>query len=169
MKTPAAPSLLPADLIAMMDKGVSAIVASRDAAMRPSIMRAVGTHIDTQGREITVYVARSQSRQLIQDISSNGCVAVVFSKPSTHRSVQLKAGDARIRPATGADEPILQRYLRSMEQEIALVGHAPALTRAMLAHRLDDVVAITFTPQQAYDQTPGPRAGQSMPVPGSRA
>lgn len=169
MKAPAAPVLLPADLVAMMDKWVSAIIASRDADMRPSIMRAVGTRIDAQGREITVYVARSQSRQLVQDISSNGCVAVVFSKPSTHRSVQLKASDARIRTATAADEPILQRYLQSMEQEIAQVGHAPVLTRAMLAHRLGDVVAITFTPQQAYDQTPGPRAGQSMPSPEGEA
>ena len=31
-----------------------------------------------------------------------------------------------------------------------------------LAHRLDDVVAVRFTPEQAFDQTPGPRAGTPL-------
>ena len=45
--------------IAMVAKGVSAIVASRDAALRPSIMRAVGSHISGDGQEVTVYLRRS--------------------------------------------------------------------------------------------------------------
>ncbi len=57
---------------------------------------------------------------------------------------------------------MLARYLASMEHEIQLVGHAPPLTRAMLAHQLDDVVAISFSPEQAFDQTPGPRAGEVL-------
>ena len=45
-----ASSLLPPDLLAMMDRGVSVIVASRDLALRPSLMRAVGSSIDAAGR-----------------------------------------------------------------------------------------------------------------------
>jgi hypothetical protein len=37
----------------------------------------------------------------------------------------------------------------------------------MLAHRLEDLVAITFEPEFAFDQTPGPRAG--TPLAGGRA
>ena len=40
-----APSLLSPEHIAMVDRGVSVIVASRDAAFRPSIMRGVGSAI----------------------------------------------------------------------------------------------------------------------------
>ena len=32
----------------------------------------------------------------------------------------------------------------------------------MLAHRLDDVVAIEFEPELAFDQTPGSKAGQPI-------
>jgi len=64
-----------------------------------------------------------------------------------------------LRNAQAADQPVLARYLASMEQEIQRVGYAPHMTRAMLAHRLDDLVAITFEPEQAFDQTPGPKAG----------
>ncbi len=153
---------LPADLLALMQRGVSVIVGSRDAAMRPSIMRAVGSDLAGDARRVTVYLVRAQSRQLLQDIAATGHVAVVFSEPATHRTVQLKGSRAATRQAGPADQPVLARYLASMEQEIARVGYPPEMTRAMLAHRLDDVVAVTFEPDQAFDQTPGPRAGSSL-------
>jgi hypothetical protein len=153
---------LPQDLLAMIARGVSVNVASRDASLRPSLMRAVGSDISADGSRVTVYLARSQSRQLIQDIASTGQLAVVFSEPATHRTVQLKAGSATHRPATEADRPLLARYLGSMEHEIGRVGYPPVVTRAMLAHKLEDVVAVTFTPEQAFDQTPGPQAGRRL-------
>ena len=153
---------LPADLVAIMARGVSVIVGSRDAKLHPSIMRAVGSRVEANGQDITVYLSRSSSRQLLQDIAATGQLAVVFSEPSTHRTVQLKAARAEIRQAVDVDAPVLAAYLKSMEHEIQQVGFAPPLTRAMLAHRLDDVVAVRFTPEQAFDQTPGPRAGAAL-------
>lgn len=153
---------LPPDLVAMMDKGVSAIVSACGLDMRPSLMRAVGSAIAAGGDTITVYVSRPQSRQLLQDIASTGRVAVVFSEPSSHRTVQLKASSARIRSAEASDQAALTRYLASMEQEIGRVGFDPIFTRAMLASRLEDLVAISFEPSQAFDQTPGPKAGTAL-------
>ncbi|MBC5785137.1 hypothetical protein H8N03_19475 [Ramlibacter sp. USB13] len=155
-------ALLPPDLVAMMARGVSVIVGSRDARLRPSIMRAVGSRVEAGGQDITVYLARRQSRQLVQDLAATGQVAVVFSEPSTHRSVQLKASRVDMRPAGPEDEAVLAAYLRSMEHEIQQVGFGPPVTRAMLAHRLDDVIAVRFTPEQAFEQTPGPRAGAAL-------
>lgn len=162
-----APPLLSAELIAMVRGGVSTIVSSCDAALRPSIMRAVGSTITDDGRGVTVYLARRQSRQLLQDIAASGRVAVVFSHPSTNRALQLKSDQASSRNAGAADQPILARYLAAMEAEIAQVGFAPELTRAMLAHDLDDLVAIEFEPTEAFDQTPGPRAGASLGAAGT--
>ena len=153
---------LPPDLLDMMTRGVSTIVGSRDLANRPSIMRAVGSQVSDGGRHITVFLARSQSRQLLQDVAATGEVAVVFSEPATHRTVQLKAHQAQIRAATEADAPVLARYLQSMEHEIQRIGYPPPMTRAMLFHRLDDLVAISFTPALAFDQTPGPQAGAPL-------
>lgn len=155
----AAPCQLPPDLLAMIQRGVSCLVGSRDAHLRPSVMRAVGSQVSVDGRSVTVFVARRQSRQLVEDIAATGCVAVVFSEPATHRTVQLKALHASLRNADETDEPALAGYLASMEREIQRVGFAPPLTRAMLAHRPSDLVAISFEPELAFDQTPGPRAG----------
>jgi hypothetical protein len=157
-----APSLLPPDLLAMIERGVSVVVGSRDAAMRPSLMRAVGSSVEGGGRSITLFVSRRQSRQLVQDIAATGHVAAVFSEPATHRTVQVKAARAELRNAVPEDEAVLARYLASMEHEIQRVGYPPHMTRAMLAHRLDDLVAISFEPELAFDQTPGPRAGTRL-------
>ena len=146
----------------MMARGVSVIVGSRDAQLRPSIMRAVGSRIEADGQQVTVYLARRQSRQLLEDLAASGQIAAVFSEPSTHRSVQLKASHVEMRPATAEDEPVLAAYLRSMEVEIASVGFPAHVARTMLAHQLEDVVAVRFTPEQAFEQTPGPRAGAAL-------
>jgi hypothetical protein len=154
-----APSLLPDDLLAMMTRGVSVHVASRDLALRPSVMRALGSSVSADGRSITVFVSRRQSGQLIQDVAATGHLAAVFSEPATHRTVQVKATRATLRDARPDDEPVLARYLASMEHEIQRVGYPPFMTRAMLAHRREDLVAISFEVEQAFDQTPGPKAG----------
>lgn len=156
------PALLNPQHIAMVDRGVSVIVASRDAALRPSIMRGVGSAISADGTQVTVYLRRSQSRQLLQDIAAGGGLAVVFSEPPTHRTLQLKARTATQRPAGPADLPLLQRYLASMQHELAQVGYGPAFVAAMLSAPLEDVVAVQFSPEAAFDQTPGPRAGTPL-------
>lgn len=159
--------LLSADRIAMIDKGVSAIVASRDSAMRPSLMRAVGCAIAPDGSEVTLWLGRGSARQLLLDLAATGRIAVVFSEPASHRTVQLKGTRVRTRDATDADRPVLARYLASMEREIGLVGYGPRYVQAMLSHRIEDTIAVSFEPQAAFDQTPGPQAGAELPLPAS--
>lgn len=154
--------LLPPDLLAMIGRGVSVIVSSCGHDLTPSLMRAVGSQISPAGDRITVFLNRSQSARLLQDVASTGRVAVVFSEPYSHRTVQVKASRARLREACAEDEPALQRYCQAMQGELGRIGFAPAFAVAMLAYRLEDVSAIEFAPEQAFDQTPGPRAGQPL-------
>lgn len=146
----------------MMTKGVSLILSSADHALTPSVMRAVGSRIEDNGRRITAYLARGQSRQLLADIARSGRLAAVFSQPSTHLTVQIKSRRARIREAREDDQPHLQRYLHSMEDELAALGYPRTMAGAMLAHRPEDLVAVEFEPDEAFDQTPGPRAGHRL-------
>ena len=161
------PLNLNADLLAMMRRGVSVIVSACSLDFTPSVMRAVGSQTSPDGFRITVFLNRGQSRQLLQDVASTGRVAVVFSEPHSHRTVQVKARHATLREARDDDRPSLDAYLASMQHELSRVGFGADFARAMLACRLDDVVALEFAPEQAFDQTPGPRAGQ--PLPGSPA
>jgi hypothetical protein len=156
-------SQLSPDVIAMMLRGVSVNVASRGERLLPSTMRAMGSAVNVAAGTVTVYLARRQSQQLLRDIETSGRIAVMFSEPATHRTVQLKASAATCRAATDKDAPVLAAYLASMEREVQRVGYSPRVTRvtrAMLAHRTDDLVAVTFAPEQVFEQTPGPKAGK---------
>jgi hypothetical protein len=155
--------LLKPEHIAMIDKGVSTIVSSRNAALRPSLMRAMAASISPDGTEVTVFLARGQARQLLQDIAATGNVAVVFSEPLSHRTVQLKARKAELRAADEGDLPVLRRYLASMEYELGLVGCDVPFVRTILSFRLAELVAVRFNPSEAFDQTPGPKAGSALP------
>ncbi len=121
--------LLAPEHVAFIARGVSVIVGTCDQHLRPSVMRAVGSQVRPDGGEVTVYLGRSQAGQLLEDLAANGRIAVVFSQPSTHRTLQLKATRVRTRPLDEADRPLLQRYLESMEHELALIGHPPPFAR----------------------------------------
>tara|TARA_R110001599_G_scaffold309251_2_gene516209 strand:- start:334 stop:855 length:522 start_codon:yes stop_codon:yes gene_type:complete len=150
------------DLLALMVKGVSVIVGACGLDLRPSLMRAMGSAVDADGHTVTVYLSRSQSRELLQDIASTGRLAVVFTQPHSHRAVQLKAGHARIRSADVSDAPALARYVASMEEELALIGFGTDFTRTLFSQPLEDMVAVSFEPEEAFDQTPGPKAGAPL-------
>lgn len=162
MEPPGTPPLLTPELLAMMARGVSVIVSSCGSDLTPSLMRAVGSQVAPQGEQITVFLNRRQSAQLLRDVARSGRVAVVFSEPHSHRTVQLKSNAARLREVTPDDVPALQRYLQAMQGELGRIGFSPDFAAAMLAHRLEDLSAVTFAPEQAFDQTPGPRAGQPL-------
>jgi hypothetical protein len=114
-----------------------------------------------------VYISRRQGGELLRDIEASGRIAVMFSQPSTHRTVQLKASGATLRPAGPQDRALIDRYVIGVVDDIVSVGYPAPVVRAIFAHRLEDLVAVTFTPAEAFEQTPGPRAGE--PLAGSDA
>ena len=146
----------------MMARGVSVIVSSCSLDFVPSVMRAVGCEVSPRGDLITVFLNRPQSRQLLHDVASSGRVAVVFSEPFSHRTVQVKSERVRLREAREGDKPSLLRYLEAMQRELGRIGFGPEFAAAMLGHRFEDLTAIELQPSQAFDQAPGPRAGEPL-------
>lgn len=157
-----APPPLKPEFLAMLVKGVSLMLSSCDHALNPSVMRAVGSLVEDEGRRITAYVGRAQARQLLADIASSGRLAAVFSQPSTHLTLQLKSRRVRLRDLRPEAEPALQRYRQSMEQELATLGFAAVFAQALIAPDPAGLVAVEFQPDEAYDQTPGAGAGRPL-------
>lgn len=159
---PAPTALLVPDDVAFIGRGVSTLVASRDARLRPSVMRAMGSAVTADGRCVTVYLSRLQARQLLSDLASCARIAVSFSQPASHRTLQLKARALRLRETTAQDRAVIAHYRAGMQVAVGEVGLGPSFIDAMLAADLDALVAVEFTPDEAFDQTPGPRAGQAL-------
>ena len=109
-----------------------------------------------------MFVASLQCDILLQDIGATGAVAVVFSQPSTHRTIQLKGTDAIVEPLEAGDRDIMARQASAFAADIALLGYPFAIAHALLASEPSELVAISFTPSAAFIQTPGPRAGAPL-------
>lgn len=155
--------VLPSEMLALMRRGVSVLVGSRDDQMRPSLMRAMGSKVSADGAQVTVYLSRRQAGALLDGLVAGAPLSVVFSEPTQHRTVQLKASRAAaVRGAGEQDLPALQRYRAAMEYELEQVGMPRALTGAMLAFRLEDLAAVEMVPEVAFEQTPGPLAGRAL-------
>jgi hypothetical protein len=159
------PPLLDEDNAAFVQGGVSIVAASRDADLVPSTGRIAGCRVSADRRRVSVFVAATQAPALLADVRACRRIAVVFTRPTTHRTLQLKADDAVVRPATADEMELLPRHIEAFAIEIAALGYSGAQARALLACSEGDVQAIDFTPSAAFEQTPGPKAGTPLATP----
>jgi hypothetical protein len=104
------PPLIGPERAALIGRRVSVIVASRDAAHRPHLMRAVGRRLSADLRRVTMSMAAASSAAVLAGLRANGLIAVVFSEPSTHRTVPLKGSDAVVAAIESGDETLVQTY-----------------------------------------------------------
>ncbi|MBS0374545.1 MAG: hypothetical protein JSR73_08170 [Proteobacteria bacterium] len=156
------PTTLDADTAAFIQRRVSICAAGRNAANEPTAARAYGCRVSADRSTLTVYVLRSQATALIDAVEANGQVAVVFSRPTTNRTIQLKGSDARVRRGEAGDVQAIAEWVGSFVVEVAELGFNAPFVHAVCATQPGDVVAITFTPTDGFAQTPGPGAGARL-------
>jgi len=140
--------------------GVSIVAASRTAGNRPTIARAAGCKLVDE--LFTVFVSRAQGIEFLDSVRQSGSLSVVFSQPSTHRTIQLKGSGALVGPLAAGDADLLGRYVEAFIAELASLGHPADMVRAVVTAPPDECLAVSFLPTQAFDQTPGPRAGAAL-------
>lgn len=151
------------DLVAFLTGGVSIILASRNAALVPSISRAKGCRVlrGTSQIRLRVFVPALQAGDLLDDIRSTGTISATFTVPSTHRTLQFKSSDARIDAVDAEDVAAIAAAVTAFAADLEPLGFPQEFSRALLASPGDEV-AIEFTPTDAFQQTPGPAAGERL-------
>jgi hypothetical protein len=157
-----APALLDAEQAAFICGGVGVSAATCRAGALPSMARATGCRVSADRRIVTLLMAATPGAAVLDDVRRGGAIAVVFTLPSTHRTLQLKGNDARIVPLERGDPDLVERYVRAFAADVAAFGFSEAYMRALLACPADDLVGVQFTIAAAFSQTPGPRAGEPL-------
>ncbi|MBS0555240.1 MAG: hypothetical protein JSS47_22370 [Proteobacteria bacterium] len=161
--TQALPPLLDDDQAAFICGGVSiSAAACRGGGGLPSMARATGCRVAADKRSITILLSATASAGLIDDVRRNGAIAVVFSLPADHRTLQFKGSDARVVPLEPGDELLAARYVDAFAGGLEPLGYPTPVIRCVLACPADDLTAISFTPSAAFLQTPGPDAGNAL-------
>lgn len=162
---PQPPVILDPEAAAFISSGLSINAASARPGALPNLARAVGCRAAPDRSSVRIFLAATPAAALLDDVRGNGMIAVAFTQPSTHRTVQLKASNARIVPVEPGDDEIIQRYIEAFLADLAPLGYPLPVVRTLLAFEPGEVVAVEFSPSSAFSQTPGPDAGEPLKSP----
>ncbi|MGZ3418640.1 MAG: pyridoxamine 5'-phosphate oxidase family protein [Polyangiales bacterium] len=150
---------LPEELVDFVEGGVSLLVGTRDESLLPEAVRAVGATVSTDRTRVTLLFNEAVSARTLANIEAGSAVAVTFSRPIDHRTVQLKGPVASVRAGTDADRVVAERYLSAFTEALYLVGMSRALVRRV---RVWPAVAVEVAIAELFQQTPGPTAGERL-------
>lgn len=144
---------------------VSILVGSCSADCVPSVARAYGCRVASDRRTVTVFLSVAQSQQVLRDLRAGSGIAVVFSLPRTHQTLQLKGARVHIAQLEDGDREAMRAYGRSFGEEVGAIGFGETFRQAIMSGVEEEAVAVSFTPSAAFEQTPGPSAGQPLALP----
>jgi hypothetical protein len=134
--------------------GVSVLAATRDVNMKPAISRCGGARLGDDGL-VRVAIALPEGARTLANVESTRVVALTAAFPRTYRTLQVKGRDAR-RIEWPELEQIALSHRAAFVEEVLAVGLSQENAPVMWSTRF---VAIAFTPDEIFDQTPGPSAG----------
>ena len=154
-------SVLTRDLADFIQSGISIIVGSVGPDGRPIAGIGLACTVGAAGR-IRLILRQPANAGLLAAIAAGGSLAATFSRPVSHRSIQLKARTARVAPVHPGDEDTVARQAERFRLELIAVDHGEALAELYVAHEPGELVALEFLPDRAFVQTPGPGAGARL-------
>lgn len=150
------------ELAQFLHQGITVHAGSRDAHNVPNLSRALGCRFSGDMKRLTVFVLASHSGAMLADFRANGHIAVVISKPSSHRTIQLKGTDAAVESLQEDDHVLIARQRDAFIKELTDLGYRIGLPKTLLSGARADVIAVGFTITAAFSQTPGPAAGTPL-------
>lgn len=146
--------------LASLLPGLAAVhVATRDAALVPDEVMGAAAVLGPDGKRMTVYLPVATSSRSVANLRENGAIAVVLSEPLTHRTLQVKGLAEEVRPAREDERAEVERWAAEFDAQVVAIGLPPAVVKRRTRWPCH---AVTFAVAEAYEQTPGPRAGEPL-------
>lgn len=141
---------------------VSMHVAALDSGCFPVAVSGLGCAVSADRRQITLYLPKNGSEALVEGVQLHRQLAVVFSQPGSHRTLQIKGRLLEVRAMRPDEAGHLAQYREGFVEELLPLGFSAEFCAAYLSPGEGEVVALVCAPEQLFDQTPGPRAGQRL-------
>jgi hypothetical protein len=154
------PPVLDPAVVEFIHGGVAVGVATRDDDLRPEFARGWGPEVSADGRSLRLCVAAPEGSRVRANLERNGAVAVGFSPPTIARAVQVKGVATVVGEPEAADLERVERHARSFVTEAERVGAPAELSRRLFVGT--GLVAVEFSIDEMFDQTPGPTAGRRL-------
>lgn len=149
-------------LVAFAESGLSITVASRGERLVSSIAKAAGFRFAPDRRSASVLLFGDVAEEVLRDIAHCAQVAVCLTRPSTNQTVQFKGRDARVQLATPQDVAAARTSVDRLIEDLLPLGFSRSMLEPFFWHDPADLLAVHFTPDGAFFQTPGPQAGRPL-------
>jgi hypothetical protein len=154
--------MLGGDEIELLESGCSLTVGLVMAGGQPRAGRGWGLSIAADRRHVRLLVNAADIDGLGHALGAPiGKIAVNGADVLTLRSVQLKGPVLDVGPADETDLARMATHCDGFFDAVAVVDSIPRYLMERLVPA--EVVACTFEITEAFDQTPGPGAGQPLP------
>jgi hypothetical protein len=153
------PVQLTREQVELVEGGVSMKVATRDAALRPELLRVVGAVVGPDRSRLTLFVPSELAHRTVANLENNGAVAVTFSQITNHRTLQVKGKLIALRRARRNERAVGERWLTAFGEQLAMTGFSRRLGRRV---RYWPSIALELEITELYAQTPGPGAGRRL-------
>jgi hypothetical protein len=157
----AKPILLPDEVLDFIQSGVSVIVGVVGADGRAQAGRALATRIVSGGAIRLMYPEEGNAAITIS-AQSGGPIAVTFSAPISHRTIQLKAASSRLEQLEPEDRTNVDAQMDAFAGVLRALGFPPSFVQSFCANRSKSISVLSFVPEAAFEQTPGPGAGREL-------
>ena len=148
------------DIAAFLQRPLAALVATRDAQLRPTCVSGSGLCLLDHDRAV-VYIPEYEPERALVNLRETGAIAVVVDQPTTHLGLQLKGRVVELRPTRADELEPLRRFVAGTLREYEAVGVSPAVRERLV---FEPCVAVEFEITDVFEQTPGPGAGRAVGV-----
>ena len=150
-------SLTP-DMLEFIASGVAHQVGARSADGMPCICRALAAQEEADGR-VVVLISGESGYEVLDAIRANGLVSLVMVAPESFRALHLKGSDATVESGELHYRPLVEQRRLRFQRQLESHGFPSEYTHAWYSIDGVELMAIRFTPNGAWNQTPGPGAG----------
>lgn len=143
-------------LASFLEQGLSLHVGTRNARLEPDGARGAAVLVEPDGQHLLVFVAEIAASRLMENLRSNGQIAIGFGRPEDDRACQVKGVVVAIRPAERSERAAVERQWQGFMEQFQKIGIPPAVASGWAYW---PAVAIRVKVTAVFEQTPGPQAG----------
>jgi hypothetical protein len=154
--------LLSDEQLAWLGRPLSIVVAARDPSHAPCLTRAIGWGFDRASGRMHLMLDRRFGLPVLDALECGSGLAVVFSEPASHRTLQIKGDAARVIGAAPQALAAAAAYAAAFGSGLAALGYDATLAAGLFDVERAEPMCVEFTPRAVFEQTPGPRAGRML-------
>jgi hypothetical protein len=153
--------MIPVKIVRFLERANVSHAGTRDRNLIPHGHRVSGWRVGGDGRTLIALMPEGARPHLIESLEDNGRFSMTVEDYPAHETYQFKGRYLRHGPAGQNDVEVANRLReRFLQSVIRLYGEQAAVPVRAFSQRPS--IAVEFTVDEIYAQTPGPGAGARL-------